>query len=285
MPEAATARVPGFDNEGLTFEVADQGPLDGSPVLLLHGFPQRATCWRRVAPLLHAGGHRTLAPDQRGYAARARPRGRRAYALPHLVADVVALVRRLDTGPVDLVGHDWGGLVGWATAAAHPELVRTLTAVSAPHPRPFAWSLLSSDQAARSWYMAAFQAPFVPELAARSPARLLERGLRRSGMREPEIARFRREVLDDGALTGALGWYRALPLAPLSRPVGDVAVPTTLVWGDRDFAVSRRAAELTAEQVRAPFRLEVLSGVGHWVPEQAAPTLARVIAERSASAA
>ena len=206
MPDPAPARLLGFDNEGLTFEVADHGPLDGTPVVLLHGFPQRATCWRRVAPLLNAEGYRTLAPDQRGYAVGARPRGRRSFSIPHLVLDLVALIRRLEVGPVDVVGHDWGGLVGWVTAAAHPELVRTLTAVSAPHPRPFVRSLLSSDQAVRSWYLAAFQIPVLPELLARGPARLLERGLRRSGMTDSELGRFRREVLDDGVLTGALGW-------------------------------------------------------------------------------
>ena len=56
-----------FRRDGLTFDVLDSGPVDGEPVVLLHGFPQDRTAWNRVAPALHQHGLRTLAPDQRGY--------------------------------------------------------------------------------------------------------------------------------------------------------------------------------------------------------------------------
>jgi pimeloyl-ACP methyl ester carboxylesterase len=138
-----------FANDGLRFSVTDTGPLAGPVVVLLHGFPQRATCWAEVSAALHQRGYRTLAPDQRGYAPEARPRSRSAYRLPTLVADAVALLRRLP-GPVHLVGHDWGAVVAWAMAAQDPQLVTSLVAVSAPHPQAFARALLTSTQAFRS---------------------------------------------------------------------------------------------------------------------------------------
>ena len=70
-----------YRHDGLTFDVRDEGPLDGDPVVLLHGFPERSTCWRDVAPLLHAQGLRTYAPDQRGYSPGARPPRRRDYTM------------------------------------------------------------------------------------------------------------------------------------------------------------------------------------------------------------
>src|SRR3954451_7333885 len=107
---AEPARISSYERAGLSFEVIDDGPLDGPPVVLLHGFPQRATAWAKVASLLGEAGFRTYAPDQRGYAPGARPHGRRAYKIDELVEDVVTLISRIGT-PVHLVGHDWGATV------------------------------------------------------------------------------------------------------------------------------------------------------------------------------
>jgi pimeloyl-ACP methyl ester carboxylesterase len=79
---------------GLVFGVLAAGPLRGDPVVLLHGFPQTAACWIRVAETLAAVGYRVLAPDQRGYSPGARPVAMRAYRMPELVADVLAQAER-----------------------------------------------------------------------------------------------------------------------------------------------------------------------------------------------
>src|SRR4051794_22591935 len=100
---AEPERITSYERAGLAFDVSDNGPLDGPSVVLLHGFPQRATSWAKVAPLLGEAGFRTYAPDQRGYAPGARPRGRRAYKITELVDDVVALIDRIGR-PVHLVG-------------------------------------------------------------------------------------------------------------------------------------------------------------------------------------
>jgi pimeloyl-ACP methyl ester carboxylesterase len=277
-----TERLETYTNDGLTFDVTDTGPPDGPVVVLLHGFPQRGTCWFRVTELLNGRGYRTLAPDQRGYSSAARPRGRHAYRLPALVGDVEALLR-LAGEPVHLVGHDWGSVVAWATAAQHPELTASLVTVSAPHPRAFRRSLFTSAQAARSVYAAAFQLPLLPELLAYSVPHVITYALGRSGMAEDAVDRFRREIIDDGAFGPALGWYRAVPIGGLQALAGPVDVPTTHVWSDGDEAVSRAGAELSGRYVRAPYRLVVMEGVSHWVPEEAPELLADLIEERAGS--
>ncbi len=282
---AAGRRVDGFVHAGMTFDVADSGPLPPGrqqrTVVLLHGFPQTSSCWSAVTPLLTAAGCRTLALDQRGYSPGARPHGRRAYRLDLLMGDVVALIERVGTGPVHLVGHDWGAAVAWALAAARPDLVRTLTAVSVPHPGAFVRSMLSSAQALHSYYIALFLVPRLAERLARRRRRLFDRMLRRAGMTDAMVARVHSEIIDAGALPGALAWYRAMPLTSprvMNRPV---RVPTAYVWSDRDAAVVRRGAELSAEYVTGDYRFTVFEGVGHWVPQEAPAELARVILERA----
>ena len=274
-------RIAHYHHDDLTFDVRDQGPVGGDPVVLLHGFPQRATCWRLVEPLLHAEGLRTLALDQRGYSPGARPARRRDYRLPLLVADVVALVEEVGR-PVHLVGHDWGAVVAWTVAAEHPELVASLTAVSVPHPLAFLQALATSTQALRSWYMAAFQLPFDPELVGRSG--WSEGRLRDMGMGEEQRRRFRTEMVEDGALRGGLMWYRALPLVDPRRTTGKVRVPTTFVWSDGDPTISRAGGLRTPSYVDAPYEYVELVGVSHWVPEEAPGRLAEAVLARAGSA-
>lgn len=273
---SAPSRLPSYERDGLRFDVHDEGPLDGDPVVLLHGFPERATCWREVAARLHTHGLRTYALDQRGASPGARPTSRRAYAVGEFAADVHALAERIGR-PVHLVGHDWGAATAWTAVAQRPELFATLTAVSVPHPRGFQQSWTSSGQLLRSWYMFAFMVPLLPELAGRRG--LLGQLLRRGGMTRADVARFQREVVDDGALPGGLGWYRAMFVsAPGSGRA--VTVPTTMVWSDGDAFIGRRAVDLCADLVRAPYELVVLEGVTHWIPTQAPDALAEAILER-----
>lgn len=279
-------RISTYTHDGLTFDVLDDGPLDGEVVVLLHGFPERATCWREVAPLLHAQGYRTIAPDQRGYSPGARPQGRRAYRVDHLVDDVVALVDAVSPGaPVHLVGHDWGALVAWSLAMWQPGKVRTLTAFSVPHPAAYT-SALKGPQALKSWYMVAFNVPRAVETLAAKPGGFFDKQLRAGGMTQDDVTRFRAEVVDHGALPGGLGWYRALPFL---RSVphdseAHVTAPTTMVWSDGDGFIARLGVDRAERYVDAPYELVVLEGVTHWIPTQAPEAAAEAILERVVSA-
>lgn len=280
MPEAA--RIDSFQRNGLSFDVVDEGPLDGQPVVLLHGFPQRATSWAKVTPLLWEAGFRTYAPDQRGYSPGARPRGRRAYKATELVEDVAALIDRIDA-PVHLVGHDWGAAVAWTVAARHPDRLASLTTVSVGHSEAFLRALRGFDQARRSWYMGLFQLPAVPERLL-SGRWFVEKFLGGSGMSEEMIATYRTEMVEAGALTGGLNWYRAIPFA-LREEVANVTLPTTFVWSDADKALGRKMAELTGEYVDGPYELVVLAGASHWIPDERPAELAEAIISRARSAA
>ncbi len=275
-------RLTEFTRDGLTFDLVDEGPIDGDVVVLLHGFPERASCWRSVAPLLHAAGYRTLAPDQRGYSPRARPPRRRDYRTAELADDVAALIDAVG-GPVHLVGHDWGAIVGWTVLARHADLVRSFTSLSIPHPRAFLRSLTRSTQGLKSWYMLAFQTPWVPERLA-GPGGFFDKSLRSSGMSRTEVARFRTEIVDHGALPGGIAYYRALPFADRDDAAAPITTPVTLVWSDGDDFVSRASVDGTAGVVDGEFELVVLRGVDHWIPTHAPEAAAEAILERIASA-
>ncbi len=294
-----------YSRSGLVFDVRDEGPADGRPVVLLHGFPQDNTCWDAVVPALHKAGLRTLAPNQRGYAAQAGPRKRSAYRMHDLVDDVLALLNAAGLDRVHLAGHDWGGAVAWMAATAHRERFATLTVLSTPHPQAFTWAMTHTDQVLRSWYMTAFQVPVLPE---RLLAPRMGQFLRRSGLPEAYADRYAARFADPASLTGPIGWYRAMPPPTLGVrkqlrravaglrgvvPVGArddagadgpaarhlVRVPTTYVWGRDDIALGRAAAERTGDYVRADYRFVELAA-GHWLPETVPGRVAAEIADR-----
>jgi pimeloyl-ACP methyl ester carboxylesterase len=267
--------ITSYAHAGLTFDVRDGGPADGVPVVLLHGFPQEAAGWAAVEQRLHTAGLRTLAPDQRGYSPGARPTGRREYAIDHLVGDVLALLDAAGLESAHVVGHDWGGLVAWVLAGRHPERVRSLVAVSTPHPAAMTRALRHGGQALKSWYMFAIQVPVLPELALRAT---MEPALRSTGMPAEAVARARRRLAGPG-LRGALNWYRGMPFWIRAR-LPRVAVPTTYLWGNRDPFLGREAALGTASFVTGDYRFVELDA-GHWLPEKQAAAIAEQVLERA----
>lgn len=273
-----------FRQGALTFPVRDSGPRDGPQVVLLHGFPQNGRCWDRVVPTLTDAGFRCLVPDQRGYAPGARPRGRRAYRVDQLVADIEALADAAGARSIHLVGHDWGALVAWALAGKRPDLVASLTAMSVPHPGAFTKALVTSRQARASWYIYAFQLPVVPEwFLRRAAGARFAAFLRSAGQTRSLAARDADTMIAGGALTPALNWYRAIPLADPRRRLPNATVPTMFIWSDRDTAVLRSAAELCRDYVSGPYRYEVLPGISHWIPEAAPAAVAQLLGEHFAA--
>jgi pimeloyl-ACP methyl ester carboxylesterase len=276
-----------FSRQGLVFDLVDSGPAEAEAVVvLLHGWPQDHTAWDRVTPLLVAGGLRVLALDQRGYSPGARPPGTAAYRMRELVADVAALLDEAGAARAHLVGHDWGGAVAWAFAERHPERLDSLTVLSTPHHRALAWAFRHGDQARRSWYMAAFQVPAVPEAVLR---RTLPHVLRRSGLPEPDAERYAARFRQPGAARAQLAWYRALrnPLRGNgSTDSGSngkprrITVPTTYVWGRHDPVLGRAAAERTGRYVVSDYEFVELDA-GHWLPETRPDDVATAILSRA----
>ena len=265
-----------YRRDGLTFDVADHGPAGGATVVLLHGFPQTSLSWTAVAGELARSGYRTLAPDQRGYSPGARPPDRRAYRMPELVADVAALIEAAGSGPVHVAGHDWGASVAWMLAAHRPELVRTVTALSVPHPGAYLKSLRTSRQGLRSWYMLALQVPALPEWLFERPG-MVERFLTRSGQSPEAAARDAAAIAGDHH--GPISWYRGLPLTPPGWERRPVTRPALQIWGDRDPFVGRAAIDANPGFIDAPYTLRVIPGAGHWLPDQAPHRVAELLIE------
>jgi pimeloyl-ACP methyl ester carboxylesterase len=260
----------------LSFDVSDSGPIDGPVVVLLHGFPGSRRTWDAVTPMLEAAGARVVAMDQRGYSPGARPRRRRSYRSADITGDALALLDALEVDRVHLVGHDWGGFVAWRLAAIAPRRLSGVTVLSTPHPRALVRSVFSSGQAARSLYMALFQLPVVPEALLRSR---LARLLVASGLPSVAAEEYERFLSAPGALRGALNWYRGmwLPDRRSRRASRErIGVAVTYVWGGRDQALGRRAAELTRRYAGDGYRFVELDE-GHWLPECAAESIAREV--------
>lgn len=262
----------------LVLDAVDTGPPDGRLVVLLHGFPQTSSSWRRVWPTLVDAGCRVVAPDQRGYSPGARPDGVEAYRGPHLVADVLAVLDHLQADRADLVGHDWGAAVAWQVAGRHPDRVRTLTTLSVPHPLAFVEALRTDDdQRRRSQYMRDFGRPgYERELLKDGAA-----GLRSlfDGAPEVDVEHVVQRLGEPSVLRHCLDWYAAQSLEDATG-LGPVTAPTLHIWSDRDRALGPAAARSTGRYVQGPYRFEVLPGVTHWVPEQAPDRVAALVLEQ-----
>ncbi len=282
-----------YERAGLVFDVRDTGPETGGdvgvPVVCLHGFPQDASAFDAVSQRLVDGGCRVLAPTQRGYSPGARPAGRSSYVVSELVTDVTALLDAAGLASAHVVGHDWGGVVAWALAATQQPRVRSLTVLSTPHPAAMRQGVVAGTQALRSAYMGAFQLPYLPEAVLLAGGGfVLGQLLRRSGLPADHAERYVAAMREPGALSAALGWYRALLVpAPGETSIGQVRVPTSFLVGEHDPFFAAASVAATGAQVDASFELRELPA-GHWLPETqpeavATAVLGHVERERLAS--
>ncbi len=271
-----------FDAGGMRFDARFAGPQGGELVLLLHGFPQTSYEWRAQLSALGAAGYHAVAPDQRGYSPGARPGEVSDYELPLLVQDVLDIADALGATTFHVVGHDWGAAVAWAVAAASPERVLTLSAVSIPHPDAFDQELAdkTSCQWAASSYFDLFSVPGMEEFLLADDAAQLRAMY--AGLEDEAIDEYVRVLGTEDALGAALDWYRANieDRRFTSDAIGPIAVPTLFIWSDADDAVCEDAAEAAAGFVTAPYRFEVLQGINHWVPEMASEAVSELLLEQ-----
>lgn len=279
---------------GLRFGTMVDGPADGELVILLHGFPEGAEMWLRQIGALAKAGYLAVAPDLRGYGKTDAPEGVAAYAIHNLVDDVAALVKAFGRTCAHIAGSDWGALVAWYFASRHPEMTKTLTALSVGHPAALAAaSAEDKDQQDRSRYVGLFLLEGKAEqvLAEENYRRLramFTRGPNPDAMPRSVIETFVRSVSRSGRLTAALNYYRAnlsgvKTWASLSPDDVKVIAPTTLIWGDQDPALGRRSAEDTANYMTGEYRLVVLEGAGHWLqferPDEVSRTMVEAISK------
>ena len=257
----------------LTFDALVAGEAGAPLVLLLHGFAESMHCWRAQVAALAGAGYRAVAPGQRGYSPGARPDTSDAanYHIDRLMDDAMAIVAAYGYGDrrFHLVGHDWGGSIAWALADRFPERLASLTVLSRPHPNAFnrALQMSNGDQAHRSRHHKAFLEPDAADVVLADDARWLRERLAAAGVPASAIEQHLSVLGHKAAMEAALAWYRAR--GAIRTPLGPIRVPTLYIWGDADDTVGRMAAEGTVDFVAAPYRFEVLSGVGHFAADQA----------------
>ena len=261
---------------GIRLHTVMAGPQSGPPVVMLHGFPETWRCWIRQLPALVAAGCRVIIPDQRGYNLSDKPKGIKNYRISLLVDDIVGLVDALQYEKVNLVGHDWGANIAWMLANQYPNRLHRLSIMNVPHPTVTRRFLMRDlEQIRRSWYVFFFQLPWLPETGMRRDNwRGAELALRGSGkvhtFTHEDIEKYKEAWSQPGAMTAMINWYRAAvqyQLPTLKDPC--IKVPTLMMWGMQDFALSHRMARPSMDYVEEG-NLIFFPEATHWVQRDAA---------------
>jgi pimeloyl-ACP methyl ester carboxylesterase len=260
-----------ISTNGIRLHVVQSGPARGPLVLLLHGFPEFWYGWRYQLPYLAAAGYRVWAPDQRGYNLSDKPTGVTAYRLEVLAADVLGLIDAAGQEKAYVVGHDWGGLVGWWIASHAPHRLARMVAINAPHGAVMRQHLRRRPtQWLKSAYIGFFQLPWLPELVSRMGHwRLLVRAIQRSSrpgtFSETDLEQYRQAWAQPQAYRAMLHWYRAVvrkpPRLSVHRPT---TVPTLLIWGAQDAFLGLDLAR-SSMALCQDGQLAMLEEGTHWV--------------------
>ena len=265
-----------IETNGVKLHVVQAGLQSGVPVILLHGFPEFWYGWRNQIPALVEEGCRVIIPDQRGYNLSDKPRGVKNYNVYTLVNDIIGLINALGYEKANLVGHDWGAIVAWTLANQYPERLHKLSILNVPHPAVIR-RFLSRDfeQMRRSWYAMFFQLPWIPEAVIkrndwREGVRALRGSSKLHSFSDEDIAKYKEAWSQPDAMTSMLNWYRALVQHSPKFPQDfRIKLPTLMMWGMKDFALSHRMARPSMDYVDEG-NLILFPEATHWIQHDAA---------------
>ncbi|GGE15135.1 epoxide hydrolase [Polymorphobacter glacialis] len=269
---------------GLDFAIDECGSGD-SVALFLHGFPESRYSWRHQLPLLAELGWHAVAPDLRGYGDSSRPLRKADYHIDNLVADTAAIFDALGAKRRLLIAHDWGAIIAWIFALRETRPLDGLIVMNVPHPKVFTDVLhTSSAQKRKSWYVAFFQLPWLPEkmLGANRAAGIgrafTDMAVDKSAFPPEVVDHYRDNASKPGALTAMINYYRANAATITKEPAPFLETPTLMVWGEEDTALDIALTEGYGPLVR-DFTLVRLPGVSHWVQQEAPVAVNAAIAD------
>src|SRR3954451_20740133 len=252
----------------LRVHLAEVGPEDAPPVLLLLGWPQHWYEWRGLVPQL-SGSHRLLMPDLRGLGwTEVTENG---YEKENLARDQIALLDALGVEQVDLIGHDWGGYAGFLMCLLAPERVRRYVAANVTHP----WPKASARGLLNMWRMA-YQVPMLaPVLGPRVTrkrgfVKLVLNGAKRGVFSDAELETFEAPYREPERARATAKYYRSFQLHDMPLLLRGhwrayrLTTPTLLLLGTGDFAIP---PSLIAgyEPYADDMRVQFVPGTGHFV--------------------
>ncbi len=264
---------------GVELDVTIGGADDAPAIFFLHGFPESARTWRHQMAAL-ATNYRVIAPDQRGFARSSKPDGVENYTHDKPVGDLIALADALGIATFTLVGHDWGGAIAWAAALGHPDRIKRLAIVNAPHPFIFQKSTFDDmGQRAASQYIRAFRVPGMENHIAGDLDNFFDKTFKGHFDLEfspEEKAAYIDEWAQPGTVLAMMNWYRAAgiivpamdetPERPnyLDKPFPVLATPTLVVWGMKDKALT--PSQLVGlDELVSDLTLVKVADAGHFV--------------------
>jgi pimeloyl-ACP methyl ester carboxylesterase len=263
-------------SSGLRIHVAEAGPSEGSPVMLVHGFPQHWWEWHRLIGPLAADGYRVLVPDLRGAGWSDAPRGR--YSKAGMADDLVAVLDQRGVDRVWIAAHDWGGPAGFILLLRHPDRVAGFAGFNTVAP----WLRFDGPNLRHAWafyYQYPLLSPGIgPRLIGSSKQRYL-RWLARwvgGGYEWPErdsqiyLSRMR----DPARAYAGSQWYRTFQsgefLSWIRGEYADAHVEVPLRWvtGLKDPVITP-TMHRGYEDYASDITFEHVPDVGHWIIEQA----------------
>lgn len=254
-----------LDSQGVQIHYAAYGPASGTPIVMLHGFPDFWYTWRSQMQSLGAAGYRTYALDLRGYNLSGKPKGLENYDMRLLVGDVVTALTKLGKGKAILMAHDWGGAIAWQVALNVPQVVDKLIILNLPHPRGLGRELASNpDQQKASEYARRFQQPDSDKALT---AEALANWVTDPAAKAKYIEAFRR-----GDFAAMMAYYqRNYPRPPYPAPPADfkkLTMPVLLIHGLKDWALLSPALNGTWDWVD-DLTLVTIPEAGHFVQSDA----------------
>lgn len=253
--------------------VLEWGPASGPLIVALHGFPDTAWTWRRVAPLLAAAGYRVAAPFLRGYAPSGIPSGR-DYSVRALAADAAALHGLLGGDDrTSLVGHDWGAITATALAgdpgSPYPQVVALavppLGCMNPTRGTLVPWLAAVARQPFRSWYIGFNQVPGLAESRFAWLARTLWRAWSPGYDAAEDLALLADAVPDQAHARAVVSYYRALPGRGTRPALAPPLAPVLYLHGTRDGCLDPRFLTVAAARMPGKSRAALVGGAGHFV--------------------
>jgi pimeloyl-ACP methyl ester carboxylesterase len=244
----------------------------GTPVLLLHGWPQHWWCWRRVIEQL-SGHYRLLVPDLRGFGWSEAPGT--GYCPTAFADDAVALLDALDLARAHVIGHDWGGFTGFLLGLHHPERVDRLLLCNSPGP----WARRNVRVAVglrRAWYAGLVATPILGEQVVAHPGFIpwfMRLGGQAALFPHTDAAVYAEQFRDRARTAASSRLYRSylrLAQAILLRHEFEgqrLQAPTRLLFGADDFYIPVAVLEEIGAH-GADLTIEVVDGCSHWMPEE-----------------